>query len=362
MKGSILNPAIIIRLKENTAGPQGLHHFDISNSNYGPREISIISDAIKINYQSSDNIAPLISIDFSGNSLCGVDSMMSGVYDSDGLSDFCATLISIKNSRLRKINLSRNYLDIRGFMIIAGLLSFGPSSLIDLNLRNCAGSGKAIEKLLDALKPNKSLLTLDISQNDLGLEGAELIGDALANNKKLKQLSISDCNIPADGANSIFKGLINNNNLEILNISDNWIGDSGAESIGVMLRSNGILKHLDIQENHITSDGLSSIAKGLAKNKSLVFLGLQWNDINNEGAAKLGEALMINSTLKSVCILGNHIDADGLGYIIQGSMAINIHKPIDIDLGFAFMNPSTAKVTNKYAGNQTEPVTGGNEG
>jgi Ran GTPase-activating protein (RanGAP) involved in mRNA processing and transport len=276
MKGTNLNPALITRLKENTVGPQGLHHLDLTNCNAGSKELSALAEAIKSNIQSSEGIAPLISIDISGNQLCGIDSMMSGIYDSDGLSDFSNVMIIMaKMSRLRKINISRNYLDTKGFAIIANILVNGPSSLTDLNLRNCGGNAKAIEKLMEALKSNKTLINLDLNQNDIGTEGAEYLADALSVNKKLKQLNISECNIGSDGSISIFKNLTNNNTIEILNISDNNIGDSGSEAIGNFLKSNVTLKHLDVQENRITTEGVSLISKGLTKNKTLIFLGFR---------------------------------------------------------------------------------------
>jgi hypothetical protein len=71
MKGnSNLNPNLITRLRENTV-LDGLHYLELSNSQAGPREVKSIADAIKYNIQSIEvGLAPLISIDLSGNQIC----------------------------------------------------------------------------------------------------------------------------------------------------------------------------------------------------------------------------------------------------------------------------------------------------
>src|SRR5687768_12344708 len=120
MKGTNLSSSTTTRLRENTAGPGGLHHFDLSSASVGPKELSVLSDCIKHNFQSVEGMAPLISIDISGNNICGTDFLMLGTYDCDGLTDFGNVMVAMsKMSRLRKMNLSRNFLDAKGFAVVS---------------------------------------------------------------------------------------------------------------------------------------------------------------------------------------------------------------------------------------------------
>jgi hypothetical protein len=341
--GTNLHTSTINRLRENTAGPGGWHHFDLSSSNAGSKELTVISDSIKHNNQSCEGMAPLISIDLSGNQICGIDFMMTGTYDSDGLNELSNVLINMsKMSRLRKLNLSRNFLDVKGFTILSNLLAKGPESMQDLNLRSCGGDGHSIEKFAEGLKKNTTLLILDLRQNHFGPFGAGILGDVIASNFRLRQLNISECEIGSDGAAEICRGLSNNQTLEVLSMGDNNIGDTGAEHVANMLRVNRKLKHLDLQENRIGMEGVSGLAKALTKNQTLSFLGLQWNDVSNEGAAKLAEGLMYNNTLRSLHIVGNHIDGDGISLLIESSLTSN-DKPIDLDLSFSHQTTNQGK-------------------
>lgn len=265
-----------------------------------------------------------------------------------------------KLSRLKKINLSRNYFDIEGFIILGTLLSNGPITIIELYLQDCGANSSCIENLMVGLKSNKTLVTLDLRDNDIGMEGAIFIADALQSGPKLRQLNLSGCNIESQGAIAIINSL-SNSSIETLNLSDNYIGDDGATQIGLVLETNKSLKQLSIQENQITDDGMASISKGLTRNKGLQFLGVQWNFITNNGALYLNTCLTQNSSLRALHILGNAIDRDGVKSILEGSLVLNT-KPIDVDV--AGMNccvisqPNTPRGVDK-ASRKSRPSSGG---
>eukprot|EP01036_Dinobryon_divergens_P027218 gene27218-35949_t len=355
---------LISKLRDNSVAPDGLHHFDMTNAAIGPKDLKAISDAIKGNFQAIESgLAPLLSIELAGNSLCGVDLFtLKGSYDSAAFNDFVNTLILMsKLSRLKKINLSRNYFDIEGFTILGTLLSNGPATIIELYLQDCAANSSCIENLMVGLKSNKTLVTLDLRDNDIGIEGAAFIAEALQAGQKLRQLNLSGCNIESQGAIAIISSL-SNGSIETLNLSDNSIGDDGASQIGLFLETNRTLKQLSIPDNQITDDGMASISKGLARNKGLQFLGVQWNFITNNGALYLSTCLSQNSSLRALHILGNAIDRDGVKSILEGSIVLN-SKPIDVDVaGFnccIISPPSTPRGMDKSS-RKSRPSSGGN--
>ena len=62
---------LISKLRDNSVAPDGLHHFDMTNAAIGPKDLKAISDAIKGNFQAIESgLAPLLSIELAGNSLC----------------------------------------------------------------------------------------------------------------------------------------------------------------------------------------------------------------------------------------------------------------------------------------------------
>jgi len=287
---------------------------------------------------------------------------MKGTYDSASLMDFVNTLVQMgKVSRLKKINLSRNYLDVDGFSCLGSLLTNGPSTLCELYLQSCGGTSIAIKELMQGLKNNKTLQLLDLRDNDIGVDGASYIADALQSGPKLKQLMLSNCNLESAGSISICQSLMTNISLEILNIGDNNIGDSAAPQIALLLESNKVLKYLCIPENAFTDYGMAYISKSLMKNKNLAFLGIQWNFLTNDAAELLGNCLMQNNSLKAVHILGNAIDRIGIKSILEGSKMLNT-KPIDVDM--AGMNCCVVSApptpTNKDVKRRSRPTTATN--
>lgn len=322
------------KLRENVPGPGGLHFLDMTNSNAGPKELSAIADCIKHNFQTVEGVAPLISIDFSGNRICGVDFLMTGVEDSSGLQDFVKVLTDIGGkSRLRKLILSRNYLDLRAYTCLSNLITTGPQSISELYLRDCGATAETMTKLMEGVKAAKNLQILDISHNYVEIEGCEAIGDALSVNSKIRQLLLNECDIGPVGMSAIAKGLSHNLCLETLFLGDNGIGDEGAAAVASMLRTNSRIRQLDLQENGICLSGITELCNALKTNRSLAFLGLQWNELSNDAALPLSEMLSMNNVLRAVHIIGTQIDEAGVRKIMDASIQIG-EKRIDIDLGF----------------------------
>lgn len=331
MKGTNLSSTTVSRLRENIVGPGGLHHFDLSNTNTGPKELALIAECVKYNAQNAEGMAPLMSIDLSGNHICGVDFLMSGTPDHSGVNELISVFNGIgAKSRLKKINFTRNYLDLRAFQSISNMIGNGIQSLSELYLRDCGATDEAIIKLMDGLKHAKSLQILDISHNKIGPEGCEAIAEALSINAKLKQLILNECDLGPQGASTVLLGLSANISVEALFFGDNALGNEGAEAVASMLKVYTRVRHLDLQENGIGNKGMEEIAAALKVNKTLVFLGLQWNELGNESVAPLCEALAVNTTLKSVHLLGTQIDAEGIRRILESST----DKKFDVDVAF----------------------------
>ena len=334
MKGTNLSTTIISRLRENIAGPGGLHYLDLTNSNAGPKELAVLADCIKYNFQNIEGVAPLISMDLTGNHICGVDFLMSGSPDASGLIELINTFISIGvKCRMRKLMLSRNYIDLKGYNSLSNLLNNGPQSISELYLRDCGLTGDSIVKFMDGIKQSKYLQILDISHNNLGLTGCEALGEALSVNSKLRQLILSECDTGPIGMTSIVKGISLNVSLETLFLNDNNIQDDGAIAIANMIKLTTRVKHLDLQENNIGIRGITEISNAMKINRTVTFLGLQWNELTNDSILPLCEMVAINPILRSIHILGTQIDENGIKMILENSI-LSGDKKLDIDLAF----------------------------
>lgn len=70
--------------------------------------------------------------------------------------------------------------------------------------------------------------------------------------------------------------LAGNSQIRALNLSGNNIGDDGAEVLATMLERNTTLETLELNSNAIDLKGITAIAKALANNTSLKVLGLRF--------------------------------------------------------------------------------------
>ncbi|CAJ1083302.1 leucine-rich repeat-containing protein 71 [Xyrichtys novacula] len=90
------------------------------------------------------------------------------------------------------------------------------------------------------LSEDSVLTHLSLRNNQMGDEGARLIGSALSTtrsaNKNLRSLNLSFNSIGDAGAKYIAQGLRYNRALLFLSLSNNWIGDAGAADLATILR------------------------------------------------------------------------------------------------------------------------------
>lgn len=162
-------------------------------------------------------------------------------------------------------------------------LELGGSNINDAGIKSWAGS-----PLL------KSVKTLDLDNNNLGTECAEVLAQS-----NLRDLKIVANNLGAAGA----KLLASLHSLKTLDISLNSIGVEGAKA----LAHSNTLHTLSVFHNHIGDEG----ATALAGSKTLKTLDAGSNDIGNKGARELAKALKREgNSITSLNISGNPIDSN----------------------------------------------------
>ena len=133
-------------------------------------------------------------------------------------------------------------------------------------------TSEGCEHLFKALC-NTSLKKLDISHNNLGVEGSVALAEMLSCNNSLMELNLRWCDIPAAGLREITRGLLNNTSLKKLNISQtfssNELGVKESVALAEMLSCNKSLTELNLGGCDISEAGLREIARGLIKNTTL---------------------------------------------------------------------------------------------
>jgi Ran GTPase-activating protein (RanGAP) involved in mRNA processing and transport len=199
-------------------------------------------------------------------------------------------------------------------------------SLTTLHLDNEISDAGTIE-LADALKTNRSLTKLGLSDNRIGADGAKALADALKTNRSLTKLDLSDNRIGVDGAKALADALKTNHSLIELVLERNRIGDAGVIDAGAVelvraLKDNHGLRRLSLDTTNVGDALTKELATTLKDNQTLTTLELNDNEICNAGAKALAALLRENHSLSELFVANNHI-ADGGAKALADALKTN---------------------------------------
>ena len=169
------------------------------------------------------------------------------------------------------------------------------SSLIKLDISQCALTVQAGESVTALLANNHSLQSLDISSCMIS---PECIADGLKQNSALKTLHMIYCNVTAEGMRQISEAI------KLCHLEELSIGpllDDCMEPLGTALTT---LRSLSLRGEQVTDQGLHRLGEALQESKSLHKLYLQdFHRVTSEGLSKLGKQLEGNQTLKELTMI-----------------------------------------------------------
>ncbi|ETW02651.1 hypothetical protein H310_06110 [Aphanomyces invadans] len=170
---------------------------------------------------------------------------------------------------------------------------------------------------------------------DLGDRGAWVLGKALASNESLGLLDLGFNGITSKGIEQIAEALEEGKNrtLKTLYLSGNGVGVGGAARLAGALRSNKSLKTLYLSGNGIGDEGLKHLADMLRVNTSLTALYLGTNSIGSGGMAHLADALTVNEHVEELMLSQNRIESAGVLSLVEAFATANL--PLQtLEIGF----------------------------
>eukprot|EP00826_Nyctotherus_ovalis_P039978 TRINITY_DN3885_c0_g1_i8.p1 TRINITY_DN3885_c0_g1~~TRINITY_DN3885_c0_g1_i8.p1 ORF type:complete len:853 (+),score=114.86 TRINITY_DN3885_c0_g1_i8:74-2632(+) len=212
------------------------------------------------------------------------------------------------NKALKELNLSNNKLaNVSGKAICESLEA--NNSLTHLYIDKCRPCEKRAQQIFDALKTNKTLTLLSISDNDMDTKDIKTLAEVLAVNSVLTHLDLSDNEIKTKGAKIVSKALKVNKTLTALSLSHNYIDIRGLKALLEALEINTAIKHLNISYNGFTGSG-QMINEMIMKNRTITHLKINGICINNGEAKLIFQSLKENDVLEYLGIKNDNIVDD----------------------------------------------------
>ena len=194
--------------------------------------------------------------------------------------------------------------------------------------------GKSFTNLANSMRKSRSIKTLDISGNDLNLEGIHFIQSldsfpnlcclllgsrihndlgsclvpSLINCGNLHTIDISNT-ISKEGSYLIKTILISCDNVRVFFSSHNCISDDLAVDLAKFC---GSIRGLDLSNNEIADDGAKALAASFMESRNLEQLNLGGNKIGNLGVTELATSLKVCSGLCLLNLSQNQITDEGI--------------------------------------------------
>ncbi|EAS00696.2 hypothetical protein TTHERM_00794220 (macronuclear) [Tetrahymena thermophila SB210] len=212
------------------------------------------------------------------------------------------------------------------------------SKIMELNLRGNFLGDQSITKIGELLKPGLKMCVLnilDISNNKLTSDGINNFFESIQKNQYLERLILDQNNLRG-GLPEIIQFLQENSNITYLSMIDCCIYPEVVESIATGLSRNNSLKSLILSKNFIKDQGAEMIAQSmkydpnLITNRRLKMLDLSKCAIEDYGGQVLSDAFKSHQGIIEISLCHNLLgDASGFSLI---DLARNNQKIIKLDL------------------------------
>ncbi|KAL0243318.1 hypothetical protein GEMRC1_005879 [Eukaryota sp. GEM-RC1] len=132
---------------------------------------------------------------------------------------------------------------------------------------------------------------------------------------RLKQLELKVTRRNASVSMLLIEALKTNTTVTSVNLGSNSIGDVGARALAEALIVNSCVTSVGLQSNSIGDEGARALAEALIVNSCVTSVGLQSNSIGDEGVRALADALKVNASVTSVDLSLNSREIVNLHHI-----------------------------------------------
>ncbi|XP_062394323.1 protein NLRC5-like [Sardina pilchardus] len=207
----------------------------------------------------------------------------------------CEMIASVlqRSTTLDELDMSKSKVDNKGLEKLFEGLRNPNCQLKTLRLAACNLSAMFSGIVAPVLQSPNSLKKLDLSENNLGDAGVQLLSECLSSpHCKLWLLRLNQCHLSKASCVMIASVLQRRTTLRELDMSDNKLEDEGLQELCVGLRDPTCqLETLRLATCNLSEKSCGTVAAVLQSPNSLVELDLSFNDLRDSGVQLLSEGL-----------------------------------------------------------------------
>lgn len=237
-----------------------------------------------------------------------------------------------KNKTLLSLNVSNNYLGPHMYKHLLKCLPLTRIEVLNISKSKLGDTGVKNLSRLFARANKNHVKKLDISDNKFTCLGLFNLLEELENNRVLEELDMGRNNFFGNLITCLTKFLIQNEHLKILRMCRCELDQDAGEALRKGIERNRTLQCLYIKENSLYDEGFSAICVGLKANHTLKILDVSENRIRERGGTSFGNALKYNKGLNEVNLIGNTITDNAAALILEGIMNNKVIKTIRLKL------------------------------
>ncbi len=234
------------------------------------------------------------------------------------------------NTNIKSLHINYNNITIKGFNKLFSKIE--EICLYEINLSNNKIDQKSLKNILDYLKENKTIYSLNLSYNNFNKPAtSDLIVKYMESNNTIVNLNLSGCHIGI-GMKKLLSILKDSKVLYCFDISINDFGGN-KEIIDILckfIEINHFIKYLYLDGNFINDQDFEKIINdGIKKNLNLILLSLKYNKITlNKIVSKdenrnMIENIKLNNHIKNIDFEGNPIKSEKNLKLIKKALEMN---------------------------------------
>ena len=171
---------------------------------------------------------------------------------------------------------------------------------------------------------NKRIRYLDLSENFIDQDGANVLGEFLNKNKTLQRLNLSNNdleNFKKTGVENICKNLENHPNMQLIDFSSMTVTGCG-DAIGKFLKATKSLKTLILKDCTLNLRDIQNICKALSQpdiSKTIINVDVSFNDMaSDKSLEEIGKMIKINRTLTTLNLEKMNLNMSNYNLLLNG--------------------------------------------